>query len=60
METDKFVVNTEHDIAMLMKLRKTHRDDIKRITATIKTLETNVRLRKVEILEAQKEKRNRL
>jgi len=57
METDDFVVKTEAEIAKLMNLRRQHRKEIRDITAIINKLEFNVRLRKVGIIEAQKNKR---
>ena len=60
METDAKVIQLEAKIAKLMTKRRKHRDEIRNIGDEINVLETNVRLRKVEILQAAKEKRNRL
>lgn len=57
METDKKVVALEKKIAKLMTLRRQHRDEIRNITDDINVLETNVRLRKVELANVQRDKR---
>lgn len=57
METDKKVVRLEKKIATLMTLRRKHRDEIRNITDDINALEINVRLRKVELANVQREKR---
>jgi hypothetical protein len=57
METDAKVIQLEAKIARLMTARRNYRTKIREIGEQIDKLEINVRLRKVEISNVQREKR---